>query len=413
MQSGAVAQSISLALDQLNKVKGNREIIVISDFQKQAWQDVKLFIPESIKLTKLAIGDSNLPNVAIDNLTVVPASPVSGQTVVISARVQNYSETSKSTTVYLNAGGGRQSRTVEIPPNGQSEVEFSTLFNNHGDVAVTASLGEGSFVGDDERYTIIPVRETLKLMSYRKGEQSTSDIVLSRLANALPWLSHVSVSELPTTGVCDVLFIHESSMESLQAFLDLEQVTTKLSVKENSEGWNAQMAKESSAVFSIFKSGEFGNPAQGSFRRRFLLPKQWGNKSIINYTDDIPAILVSKSPTASRLIWNLSFDPEYSDWISQEPFVSFMAELLLNIQPSDGAIQETELVNTVQGETIQSVSDAGPGVYEWRTGDTVAHANFVNFPLNESNLSLMNAGDVLLVRECLCGLGYSVQYFYF
>jgi len=116
MQSGAVAQSISLALDQLNKVKGNREIIVISDFQKQAWQDVKLFIPESIKLTKLAIGDSNLPNVAIDNLTVVPASPVSGQTVVISARVQNYSETSKSTTVYLNAGGGRQSRTVEIPP---------------------------------------------------------------------------------------------------------------------------------------------------------------------------------------------------------------------------------------------------------------------------------------------------------
>jgi len=206
------------------------------------------------------------------------------------------------------------------------------------------------------------------------------------------------------------------------------KVTTKLSVKENSEGWNAQMAKESSAVFSIFKSGEFGNPAQGSFRRRFLLPKQWGNKSIINYTDDIPAILVSKSPTASRLIWNLSFDPEYSDWISQEPFVSFMAELLLNIQPSDGsnkaevlagshvswiipdnidastlklvlksdaeAIQETELVNTVQGETIQSVSDAGPGVYEWRTGDTVAHANFVNFPLNESNLSLMNAGDV-------------------
>ena len=57
-------------------------------------------------------------------------------------------------------------------------------------------------------------------------------------------------------------------MESLQELLDLAPVNVQLSQTKNPQGWKAQMAKESAAVFEIFSSGEFGNPAQGSFRHR-------------------------------------------------------------------------------------------------------------------------------------------------
>ncbi len=450
-ENGAISSALELAIDQLKKVKGNREIIVISDFQKQAWENAEVYIPEAIKFTKLAIGKENVANLAIDSLTVSPSSPVIGQTVAISTRIKNYSNKPKSTSVYLNAGGGRQSREIEIPANGQSEVEFSTVFNHHGNVAVTASLTEGEFRGDDERYTIIPVRETLRLMSYTKEEGNGSGIVLKRLSNALPWLTHISVKQLPGVGVCDVLFVHEwsgenmdsleklsvngtsiivspsvnCSMESLQELLDLAPVNVQLTQTKNAQGWNAQMAKESAAVFEIFSTGEFGNPAQGSFRQRCELPKLWANTSLINYNDGIPAVLITRKSSSSRLIWNLSFDPEHSDWISQEPFVSFMAELLLNIQPAELSNNteqlvgnpvswilpdnmdaktlklsfsekemKTELINTALGSSLQSISPSTPGIYEWRTGSTVAHMNFINFPSSESDLTLLDPNEI-------------------
>lgn len=451
-ENGAIASAIKLAIDQLNKVKGNREIIVISDFQKQAWENAELFVPESIKFTKVAVGDRRLPNVAIDTLSATPISPVSGQNVSISARVKNYSDKAKTTTVYLNAGGGRQSKEIELAANGQAEVEFNAQFNHHGDIEVTVSLSEDAFRGDDERHMIIPIKETLRMISVTTEEESAPADILKRLASVLPWLSHSQTQELPRINACDVLFVHrwdgdhleeltelsnngtsvivspspKTSVDDLQKLLDLAPVNAMLAQKKNPQGWKANMAKESAAVFSIFSSGEFGNPAQGNFRHRYELPKQWNNTAIINYTDDIPAVLISNKANASRLIWNLSFDPAHSDWVSQEPFLTFMAELLLSIQPNiqsdnyelliGGNVNwilpetidsksikltrstkeelETKIDNTSQGAMIQSLVAATPGIYEWRTGSTIAHRNVVNFPSTESNLTQLNPSDL-------------------
>jgi hypothetical protein len=451
-ENGAIASAMKLAIDQLSKVKGNREIIVISDFQKQAWENAELFVPESIKFTKVAVGDTRLPNVAIETLRAFPISPVSGQNVSISARVKNYSDKAVTTTVYLNAGGGRQSKEIEIAANGQAEVEFNTQFSHHGNIEVTVSLGEDAFRGDDERHMIIPIKETLRMISVTSEEKSATVNILKRLAIVLPWLSHSQSEELPGINACDVLFIHrwggdhleeliklsnngtsvivspspKTSLVDLRKLLDLSPVDALLSQKKDAKGWKAVMAKESAAVFSIFSSGEFGNPAQGNFLQRYELPKQWNNTAIINYTDEIPAILISNKSNASRLIWNLSFDPAHSDWVSQEPFVTFMAELILSIQPNiqadnyellvGGKVSwilpetldsksikltrstkeelETKIKNTTQGAMIQSLVAATPGIYEWRTGSTIAHRNVVNFPSTESNLTLLNPSDL-------------------
>lgn len=451
-ENGAIASALKLAIDQLNKVQGNREIIVISDFQKQAWEDAELFVPESIKFTKVAVGNTRLPNIAIEMLSSFPVSPVSGQNVSISARIKNYSDKAKTTTVYLNAGGGRQSKDIELAANGQAEVEFSTQFNHHGNIEVTVSLSEDAFRGDDERHMIIPIKEALRMISVTSEEESKPADILKRISTVLPWLSHSQSQKLPGINACDVLFVHrwdgndldeiielsnhgtsvivspspKTSVEDLERLLDLAPVSEAITQKKKPKGWKAIMAKESAAVFSIFSSGEFGNPAQGNFRMRYELPKQWNNTSIINYTDGIPAILITNKSIATRLIWNLSFDPEHSDWVSQEPFLTFMAELLLSIQPSMQSNRfelmagsnvswvlpdnvdsktikltrsnkqelETKIENTSQGAMMQSLIAATPGIYEWRTGSTIARRNVVNFPSTESNLTLLNPGDL-------------------
>lgn len=452
MENGAIASSFKLAIDQLNKVKGNREIIVVSDFQRQAWENVDLFVPDSIKLTKVQVGEDRLPNIGIDSLTAQPAAPVKGQKVYVTVKVKNYSDNQVTTTVYLNAGGGRQSKQVEIAANGQAGVEFNAQFNQHGDIGVTASLGEDSFRGDDERHMILPIKEAIRLVSVASAAESATVRVLDRVAGALPWLTHERRSDIPGGHACEVLFLHDwggenlndlvalseagtsvivvpsskAKMSDLQRWLDLAPVDTVLSQRDDPKGWKAMMAKESAAVFSIFSSGEFGNPAQGIFRERYELPKQWGNAAIIHYTDGVPGILLSEREQSSRLIWNLSFDPAHSDWLAQEPFLSFMAELFLSIQPevqsehdvlmagsrvgwvlpesvdaqsltlvrSGKDELETKTVQSVRGLIVESVELAEPGMYAWKTGSTVAHQSVVNFPVSESDLTLVDPDDL-------------------
>lgn len=451
-EQGSISAAIQLALDQLKNAKGEREIIVISDFQKAPWESTEIFIPESVKLTKLAVGEANLSNIAITSLAAFPASPVSGQDVAINAQIKNFSDQPKSTTIYLNAGGGRQSAQVEIPANGQTETEFITQFAHQGNVTVTASLSEDTYREDDQRHTIIPVREQLKILSLNKSESSPQAQVLDRLATSLTWISHSQTQQLPAVGTTDILFIHQwdgdnietltqlsdngtsiivtpstkCKIPALQELLDLAPSNSTLNLTRDPKGWKAATSKESSEVFSIFKSGEFGNPAQGTFRQRFELPKSWNNASLINYSDGIPAIILSRKPNTSRIIWNLSYDPEHSDWISQEPFVTFMAELLLSAQPdknstdnelisgsplswlipenidsnnlklknSKGEELATEILNTAQGTSIQSTASATPGIYEWQTGSSTIKKYFVNFPASESDLTLIDPDEI-------------------
>jgi len=177
-EQGSISAAIQLAIDQLQDTKGEREIVVISDFQKEPWENTEI------------VGEVNLPNIAITSLAAFPASPVSGQTVAISTQVRNFSDQVTSTTIYLNAGGGRQSAQIEIPANGQTETEFITQFSHSGEVTVSASITEDSYREDDQRHTIIPIREQLKIVSLTKSQSSPHSQILDRLATALTWLNH-------------------------------------------------------------------------------------------------------------------------------------------------------------------------------------------------------------------------------
>jgi hypothetical protein len=117
---GALSAAVQLAVSQFDQVRGERELVILSDFQASAWKDFLLEVPADIKVVKVKLGSAEVENVAVHELFASPSDPVVGQDVLMVCRLRNYSATPRRTTLYLDFDGGRQSRKVEIPAWGET-----------------------------------------------------------------------------------------------------------------------------------------------------------------------------------------------------------------------------------------------------------------------------------------------------
>lgn len=486
---GALSAAVQLALSQLEQVKGERELVILSDFQSSAWKDFTLNLPSDIKVVKVKIGAEDVENVAVHQLFASPSSPVVGQDVLMVCRLRNYSATPRRSTLYLEYNGGRQSRDVEIPAWGEAEINFKTRFTQAGLLSINASIAEDVFPADDRRHALVNVREALKWVSVlpKKGsDHAQGPEVFKRLSGSLDWLEYrdMKSGELPILGSADYLFIHAWDGGQIEKLHALSAAGTTLMVQpslacsldacQNLMGLTAsgssapipveskqkmsasisEKAGDNNPIFALFKSGEFGNPAAGVFKRRLRLPKSWSDsvQRLIDYQDSVPGLLSAQKVDAGSdgaapiLLWNLPVSSKLSSWSGQSPFVPFMGELLLNSRaasqgrglevmpgsamswtPSDevspesvslfdgaGQLQKTTINMTPQGARLTSESTAVPGIYQWRMGDGVAFQQVVNFPVTESDLRLMDpaliqGGEVVdtqaLLRRAALGDG--------
>ncbi|MBK1853470.1 BatA and WFA domain-containing protein [Verrucomicrobiaceae bacterium 5K15] len=460
-EQGAIAAALSLALGQLNLVEGARELVIISDFQASAWKEFQLQVPKDIKVVKVRVGDEDTGNLAVSELFATPSNPVVGQDVVMVCRLRNFSDTPRRTTLYLESGGGRQSRDVEVPAWGEAEANFSSHFASPGQVQLSASIGEDAFTGDNTRHALVQVRDTLKMVSLPAAKGSAREQaveVLDRLAASLEWLDHsvVESGALPSSDSADFVFVHAWDGENTEALKALAAAGTSVFVHpaagvtltdcqslldvpvssgsqplamDTKGSWKAGISRKSDAnakVFELFKTGEFGNPAAGSFKERLRLPSAWPETvtHLIDYNDDVPGLLAA--PAANVIIWNLPLSNSLSSWSGQSSFVPFMGELLLNSRASQKGVsaevlpgtplswapgegvtpdsvtlfddantaQPTETRMTATGAQLTSTGTAAPGVYQWKIGDGLAHVQVSNFPATESDLRLMDPAEV-------------------
>lgn len=371
-EAGAPASAIQTAVSQLELVKGRRELVIISDFQSSAWEDFKIETPKGIDLVKVQVGEAALENLSLQSLFASPAEPVIGQDVTIIARVRNFSDTPSRTTLFLESGGSRQSKEINIPAWGEAETNFQTRFADAGLVPMTASIAGDNFPGDDARHTIVQVRDALQLISLA-ADDSPEAASLTRLASSLDWLEHRTSTTLPLPGSCDFLFVHKWAGTDIEALKNLANNGTTIFTKPalgltnaalnslfdlnlnspadqiaparnegEEEGWRARISTKAdpdTPAFVLFSSGEFGSPAAGLFQTRFALPPLPGLTHFLDYHDGTPALL-STSATGSaapRFLWNLPLNSEETTWPAQGAFVPFVAELLLNARPGSSA----------------------------------------------------------------------------
>ena len=445
-EAGSLTAAFDLALRQLAKASGHRELIIVSDFQATAWREFAPTLPENVVIRTHNVASSAPRNVAVTGLIPQPAEPVAGQDITLLARVRNFSPDPVRTQITLDADGARQSQPIDISAWGEADCSFSLRSVNAGLLPISVSVEADPFPADDARHAVVNVRDSLRL-ALNSPPESADSTILGKLAAALPWLE---TSINPTsTRPPDIQFISAwpgkdpvdqkkstlagttiilrpapaCPLSAIRALLDLppDALDSPISLESSPTGWTA-IPDESHPANQLFRSGDFGNPFAGTFRERLRLPATLtslpGVRPIALFNDGSPAILEFPTRRASILIWNLPLDLAKTDWPVQGPFLPAIAEILLRtrersssepayslpgppltwsssdpahagavtlIGPSAEPLEISEST-TADGTLWKSKLPATPGLHRWQiSGQSIAFTA-VNFPESESDL---------------------------
>lgn len=441
-EPGAVDAAFALALRQLRDAPGRREIVLISDFQKTAWEKFSLKVPPGVSVQMLAAAESSLPNIAVTSLVAVPSSPVAGQTVLVQCRVANFSGEARRIPLTLDAGGSRQSLDLALPARGEAEAAFTVRVPSSGLLPITAEIAADPFRGDDRRHAVIRVRESLRL-AVAAPETHPATQTLARVAAALPWLDLIPGASTEKLPPCEILCLPDWNglNPSPEQLGEISQTTALLVfpssacsdyaisrllgsdggqnsaiLQTDPAGWEAAPVSDHPA-FRLFSGGEFGNPLSGKFKERIGLPADISGKVIARFSDNLPALVEAEDKPI--LISALSLDPAKSTWPLEAPFLPAIAEILLHLAPQPAAeafailpgsfpawtnpSADTSTAPSLDGpdaappavsatgSTWTSSQPAVPGIYRWLVSAQPVHLAAANFPESESDLAPMDS----------------------
>ncbi|MHA3772891.1 BatA domain-containing protein [Verrucomicrobiota bacterium sgz303538] len=360
-EPGDVAGALNLALKQLGAADGERELVVISDFQKTSWREANLQVPAGIKLTRLAVGEGEAANLGLAGLATEPARPVAGQEARLVCRVRNFSGEPRRTTVFCEAGENRLSQTVEVAPWSETLAAIPVTFPKEGLIPLKATLSEDRFPGDDVRYGLAEVRGALQVgivaptddataRVWQRAAQSLDSIAVRRLSPeelgqarfdillAAAWNGEAAealTAHLRQGGALVLQPAPGCTPATVRTLLGLppgQEGEALLSAQsKDAPGWSLRIAQEEHPIFTLFADGAFGDPVKGYFQRRVATPAFLEAKPLLTYEDNSPALTLLDVPLASRrnaavAWWNL--DLGTSDWSTRTVFVPFFGEFL-------------------------------------------------------------------------------------
>jgi hypothetical protein len=343
--------------------EGARELVVISDFQKSAWQGVNLEASPGVQFTRIAVGQEDAANVALAGLALEPARPVAGQEARLVCRVRNFSGEPRRVTIFAEAGESRLSQVVEVAAWSETLAVMPVKFPGEGLVPLKATLTEDRFPGDDVRYGLADVRGALQVGVAGSGEDANAR-VWTRAAQALESVTvrRLSPEQLASPGRYDVLFLagwngqastglidhlqHGGALvvqpaegldlSAARVALGLPPATTAepplgLEVRD-APGWGLQVADEEHPVMTLFARGAYGDPARANFRRRLNTPAFLTGRPLLAFEDGRPGLTLFEAGPDRRATvawWNL--DLAASDWATRSAFVSFFGEFLRHL----------------------------------------------------------------------------------
>lgn len=447
IEPGDVNESMRLALEQLGRGEGAKELYIVSDFQSSAWKQATLGIPPNVKLLTLPVAATGAVNAALTSLVVQPERPVSGTECRVLCRVRNFSAAELKTTVQLAFAEVRQSRGVTLPPWGEGVAEFRVPCGAAGLQSITASLPEDAFPADDRRFATVEVRENWRA-SIEGPAQDASLVLWQRALNALGWLDLKSTAPDPevrlavhaapdraadlraaaergATVICQpgedwngsawMAFWNAASKD---AALRREQLN-----RDKDKPWTMQTAQDDHALWQVFRSGEFGDPAGGGVWSRLHL-KAGDDQTLLRYTDGVPALATQRVGKGWLVLWNIELDEKMSDRVQQPSFLVLLGELLLQHGESAGASPLRQFIppqnlfwqpqqpvaadqvrlhddagkevpvahNAAQSPPVFTARDPQPqGNYKWQLDGQTAERASINFPADaESDLRTLD-----------------------
>jgi len=452
-EAGDVTEALRFARRLLESVEGKKEICIVSDFQKTGWDKSDLQTTPGTDFVKVKIGRETGINGAVTDIYVDPSKPLAGEEISICCDVYNYTDQPRRRTVFMSVQDNRQSQDVMIPAWNKSTAIFKYRFNSEGTFPVRIALNEDSFAGDDSRWALIEVRNSLRIEI--AGPDAVTAKTWKKALDAVGWaqtemLSTGSIARLPP---CDVLMFAgddgaglEKSFGKLREGCTVVWAPSAAGAKLVLPGFSnmppvqvmwekprtpsrLKVSAEKDEIFRLFADGSRGDPGRGIFSGRFNVSAAAlkGADILLAYDDGVPALARFRQQ-GYLFFWNLSLNPEAGDYAKQAEYLPLLAEMLLvsrtsvnrgreatdflpgehvflrldSEAPSAGVKlvgPEGKVFPLVEQRTSRDVSlvsadTVETGLYSWNHQDRVLGYSIANFPVKESDLRTLSMQEI-------------------
>ncbi len=434
-EGGTLEAAVRLAVEQLATAEGDRELVVISDFQAEPDGSPPLLqVPEDIALTTLPVAEGGLPNQAITDVQLLPARPVRGQPFQIQVRVLNEAGQAVRLPLTLQIGSRFERLEVSVPASGSTLASLELEMESEGPLPVVASLEPDLFPDDDTRTCVLPLSSDLQIGI--SGSDATARM-WKRTVDALPGVQSVRVDTLEALPErLDLLMISGwkgDAMEMLRRRVEAEMPLIlkpaelppaaaewlglpagRFAVQRMDPPIGLRMPDPWPAELALFREDSYGSPARGLVSRHAVFPIQEEALIPILSLENGETVWGRVRRVPEVQFWNLPLGADESDLAQQPQWVPMFGEALRHSfrtserlsspagthlpTPLDGfEAKGLELVTLNQDPVlsekgaglVQSQDPLPPGLYEWRRGEEVLSMHAVLLPEAESHLTPM------------------------
>ena len=184
---GSITDSWVRAMQVLAEAKNlNKEIYIISDFQRSALKDTTLSEgSESYRTYLLPVGDREHPNVAVTGVEVMSRIIEVGQPIRMEATLVHYGEDVISeyvASVFL-AGERVAQATVELEPGIPTTASFTVTPQERGWLSGVVQIEEDAFASDNVRHFTLNVPEQRRLLIVTGEGQESAFVELALSAS--------------------------------------------------------------------------------------------------------------------------------------------------------------------------------------------------------------------------------------
>ena len=449
-EAGDTQGALRLADEMLKGAEGRKEIHVFSDFQQSGWEKTQINPGTGVDMVMVAVGKEKGANGAVTDIYFDPACPLPGEDVSICCDVINYSDRPQRRTVFLVVQESRQSQDVMVPAWNKATVLFRYKFQGTGTFPVRVSLNDDSFSGDDSRWALVEVSDSLHIALV--GGDRDLLRVWKKVFDSVGWAKVDMPVKIDPAGLArqDAVMLAGDDGKSLEAVLPLliagrcvvwapsmEGATFRTSLtnsaavefkfEKTSELHKLRIIAEKDGLFSIFSDGAYGDPSRGLFsgRHKPNPDSLAGAELLMAYDDGVPA-LVRWNLGGKLFLWNIPLGQDTSDYARQPEFVTLLSEMILTSRshprdlaveflPGDrpywkmdnetpsvdvklvGADGKDVLIEEKRSSSFKSLlapPASEPGLLTWEMTGRKLGYSIINFPPAESDLRTMSKNEL-------------------
>lgn len=171
----ATLQDVAQLLNEVPEIE-QKEIIVISDFQRVSWaasgerraklRSLLQQMANKASVSLLDVGQAAAPNLAITKFTAAEPFITIGRPVTLEAGVTNLGSALVSRTLVELFVDGRlaQTQQVDLPPGQEVPVAFSYSFSSPGEHRLEVRISGDGLAIDNQRFLSLPVKEELNVL---------------------------------------------------------------------------------------------------------------------------------------------------------------------------------------------------------------------------------------------------------